>query len=165
MEETFNINDIIISKYDKSKKYKIIKINKKTFGCVDEENNELKIHKNDVDFEHYHSIDKDVEYWVEINCLNRKYLYNYKTMNLLFDKLSEYNEITEIFKKQIHDNISTGEYYYEYTTPNRMTYSDITINIYKVDVSDDYDVRNFRPRCTCPAGFKGVGAFCKKHND
>jgi|694.fasta_scaffold10198_12 hypothetical protein len=162
MEELFNIDDVIIIKNTDLKKYKIIKINKKTFKCINEKNDELLIKKNNVDFEKYYSTDDDVVYYVMIKYLNSEYEYEYKTMNLLFDKLSEYYEISDILKKQIYDNISTNDYHYEHTTSNNTTYSNVKINIYKVDVSDNY---TSELKCTCQSGFKGFGAFCKKHND
>lgn len=159
MEELFNINDVVIIKNTNLKKYKIIKINKKTFECIDEENNKSLINKNSVDFEKYYSIDNDILYYVIIKYSNsqRLYEYEYKTLNLLFGKLEEYGEIDDCLKKQIYNNVSSNDYNYSYTTLNN-----VKIDICKIDISED---ESSKVRCTCQPGFRGFSAFCKKHNN
>jgi len=159
MEGLFNINDVVIIKNSNLKKYKIIKINKKTFGCIDEENNELLINKTNADFEQYYSIDNDILYYVIIKYSNlpRLYEYEYKTLNLLFGKLEEYSEIDDYLKKQIYVNVSSNDYNYSYTTSNN-----VKIDIYKVDISED---TSSEVKCTCQPGFRGFSAFCEKHRN
>lgn len=167
MEETFNINDNVIIKSDETlKKYKIIKINKNTFKCVDEENCKLLINKNEVKFydENYYLIDDDVEYHIIIDVGQIKKIYHkYKTMNEMFNKIAEYHMLDELnctFKKHICKKILEN-FHYSYATNENLRYSLINVDIYKVDIFENY--KNCEIICTCPSGFKGCGEFCKKH--
>lgn len=168
MNNIFNIDDVVTLKNDVTlKKYKITKINHKTFGCVDEENNKSLIKKNNIIIydENYYLIDRDVEYWIIIKFSEngKEHTYKYDTLNKIFEKMSEYyieNELDNSLKKQICNNLLEN-FNYSYTINNISTYSIIYIDIYKVDISKNY--KNCEIICTCPTGFKGCGAFCKKH--
>jgi hypothetical protein len=170
MEQEFGINTIVTMKNDASfKKYKIVKINKKTFGCTDEENRKYLINKNDVkiDDEKFYLIDPDVEYWVIIKYSEhgKEHTYEYKTLNKVFEKLSEYyseNKLDTSLKNQMYNNLS-DDFKHTYTIDNLSTYSIIYVDIYKVDISENY-TNEYVNKCTCPVGFKGCGAFCKKHS-